>query len=108
MPKEFFLYIDNHALQFITRWGKLNQRHLKWIEYMKNFTFGLKHISGQTNNVPYALSRRCLILQECQVIVLGFDHLKAIYREDPYFRKIYEACENPMSRDRSPWIEYML
>ena len=75
---------------------------------MKNFTFGLKHISGQTNNVPYALSRRCLILQECQVIVLGFDHLKAIYREDPYFRKIYEACENPMSRDRSPWIEYML
>jgi hypothetical protein len=34
IPKEFVLYSDNHALQFVTRKEKLNQRHVKWVEYM--------------------------------------------------------------------------
>jgi hypothetical protein len=29
MPKEFVLYIDNHALKFIRSQPKLNQRHAK-------------------------------------------------------------------------------
>ena len=57
MPKEFVLYNDNHALQFMTRQEKLNQKHAKWVEYMKNFTFVIKHISGTANKVVDALSR---------------------------------------------------
>jgi hypothetical protein len=34
VPKEFALYRDNYALQFITRQEKLNQKHAKWVEYM--------------------------------------------------------------------------
>jgi hypothetical protein len=34
VPKEFFLYSDNQALQFITRQENFNQRHAKWIEFM--------------------------------------------------------------------------
>ena len=34
IPKEFVLYSDNQALQFITRQEKLNQRHAKWVEFM--------------------------------------------------------------------------
>jgi hypothetical protein len=63
IPKEFVLYNDNHALQFVTQQGKLNQRHVKWVEYMKNFTFVIKHISGTANKVVDALSRKCLLLQ---------------------------------------------
>ena len=33
MPKEFILYSDNHALQFINIQPKLNQRHAKWVEF---------------------------------------------------------------------------
>jgi DNA modification methylase len=44
VPKEFVLYSDNQALQFITRQEKLNQRHAKWIDFMQNFTFVIKHI----------------------------------------------------------------
>jgi hypothetical protein len=43
---------------------------------MQNFTFVIKHISCNANNVVDALSRRCLTLQEFQVKTLGFDHLK--------------------------------
>ena len=69
---------------------------------MQNFTFVLKHISGKTNNVVDALRRRCFILQECPMIMLGFNHLKEMYKDGPYFKEIYEACENLVSRDRSP------
>ena len=108
MPKEFVLYADNHALQFFTRKEKLNQRCVKWIQYMHNFTFVIKNINGQNIKVEDALIKRCSILQECQVTVLGFDHLKELYKDDPDFKEIYDACENLISRDMSPWIEYLL
>jgi hypothetical protein len=62
MPKEFVLYSNNHSLQFITKQEKLNQKHAKWVEFMHNFTNVLKHISGISNKVADALSRRCLVL----------------------------------------------
>ena len=62
IPKEFVLYSDNHALQFVSHQEKLNQRHIKWVEYMQNFTLVIKHISGTANKVVDALSRKCLLL----------------------------------------------
>jgi ribonuclease HI len=93
VPQEFVLYSDNQALQFITRQEKLNQRHAKWVEFMQNFTFVIKHIVGNANKVVDALSRRCLILQEFQVKTLGFEHLKDMYCDDTDFKEAYEACE---------------
>jgi hypothetical protein len=99
VPQEFVLYSDNQALQFITRQEKLNQRHGKWVAFMHNFTFVIKHIARNDNKVVDALSRRCLILQEFQVKTLGFEHLKDIYCDDTCFKEAYEACENPVLRD---------
>jgi hypothetical protein len=99
--QEFVLYNDNQALQFITRQEKLNQRHAKWVEFMKNFTFVIKHIAGNTNKVVNALSKRCLILQEFQVKTLGFEHLKDMYCDDTDFKEAYKECTSPVLRDRS-------
>jgi hypothetical protein len=108
VPKEFVLYSDNHTLQFITRQEKLNQRHDKWIEFMKNFTFVIKHIFGNANKVADALSMRCLILQEFQVKTLGFEHLKEMYCDDLDFKEAYTACVNPLLIDRSQWTKYLI
>jgi hypothetical protein len=108
ITKEFVLYSDNHALQFVTQPEKLNQKHVKWVEYMHNFTFVIKHISGTANKVVDSLSRKCLLLQEFRVKTLGFDDLRDMYRDDPYFKEAYEAVENPVLRERSLWIEYMI
>jgi hypothetical protein len=86
----------------------LNQKHAKWVEYMKNFTFVTKHIFGTANKVVDALSRKCLLMQEFRVKTLGFDNLKEMFRDDPDFKEAYEASENPILRDRSQWIEYMI
>jgi hypothetical protein len=87
IPKEFVLYSDNHALQFVTQQEKLNQKHVKWVEYMQNFTFVIKHISGTANKVVDALSRKCLLLQEFRVKTLGFDDLRDMYADDQIFKK---------------------
>jgi hypothetical protein len=42
------------------------------------------------------------------VKTLGFEHLKEMYCGDPDFKEAYEACENPMLRDKSQWIEYSI
>jgi hypothetical protein len=108
IPKEFVLYSDNHALQFVTQQEKLNQKHVKWVEYMQNFTFVIKHISGTANKVVDALSRKCFLLQEFQVKTLGFNDLRDMYTDDQDFKEAYEAVENPVLRDRSQWAEYMI
>jgi hypothetical protein len=108
IPKEFVLYRDNHALQFVTQQENLNQRHVKWVEYMQNFTFVTKHISGTANKVVDAFSRKCLLLQEFRVKTLGFDDLRDMYRDDLDFKEVYEAAENPILKDRSQWEEYMI
>jgi hypothetical protein len=75
---------------------------------MQNFTFVIKHISGTANKVADALSKKCLLLQEFKVKTLGFDDLRDMYADDPDFKEAYEADENPVLRDRSQWIEYMI
>jgi hypothetical protein len=67
-----------------------------------------KHISGTANKVADALRRKCLLLQEFRVKTLGFENLKDMYVGDTDFEEAYEAAKNPVLRDRSPWIDYMI
>ena len=71
LPKEFVLYTDHQALQYLNSQGKLNQRHLKWVEFLQSYTFVLKHRSRKSNRVADALSRRHLLLTWMQIEVVG-------------------------------------
>jgi hypothetical protein len=42
------------------------------------------------------------------VSTLGFEHLKEMYKQESCFKEAYDACENPMIGDRSPWVEYII
>jgi len=68
----------------------------------------LKHISGQVNKVADALSRRALLLQESTIQVMGFEHLKDLYQTNTDFKEAFEACQNPVLRNTSPWLDYNL
>ena len=92
IPKEFVLYSDNHALQFINNQPKLNQRHAKWVEFLHNFTFVIKHTSGNSNKVVDALRRISLVMQEVKVSTLGFEKLSYMYKHDVDFKDMYASC----------------
>ena len=108
IPKEFVLYYENHDLQFIKSQPKLNQRHVKWVEFLQKFTFVIKHTSGKSNKLADALSIVNMVLQEVKVITLGFEKLIDMYKEDSYFKDIYAACENPIIHNKIQWLNYML
>jgi len=105
---KFVLFSDNSAMQYVMEQYKLNHKHAKWVDYLQSFTFVLKHISGKANKVADALSRRDLLLQENTIQVLAFEHLKYLYQTDIDFKEAYEACQNPMLRNKIPWLEYNL
>jgi hypothetical protein len=75
---------------------------------MQNFRFVIKHILVTANKVADALSQKCLLLQEFIVKTLGFENLKDMYAGDADFGEAYEAAENPVLRDRSLWIDFMI
>ena len=106
MPREFVLYTNNHALQFITRKEKLNQKNAKWVQFMRSFNFILRNISGNGNKVVNSLRRSCFVLYEFQVSTLGYQNLNEIYQEVQNFKEAYEAFKNPMRRDQTPSIKY--
>ena len=108
MPKEFILFSDNHALQFIMQQPKLSQKHVKWVDFLQGFTFVIKHISGKTNKVADALSRKSLMVQESQIQTLGFDFLKDLYKFGLDFKESYEVILNPTQKDGEPWNDHTL
>ena len=64
LSKEFILYSDNHALQFINNELKLNQKHAKWVDLLQRFNFVIKHTSGKLKKV---------VVQELKVGLEGFE-----------------------------------
>ena len=49
-----------------------------------------------------------MVLQEVKVSTLGFENLIDMYKEYLDFKDIYAACENPVTHNRSQWLDYML
>ena len=82
---------------------------MKWVEYLQNFTFIIKHKSGFTNRVADALSRRCSLFTEMKVEVLGFDEMKELYDIDPDFSEVWRECRAPSPTDHiSKYVEYFV
>ena len=109
MPKDFVLYTDLKALQYLESQHKLNQRHMKWVEYLQSFTFVIKHKSGVTNRVVDALSRKCSLLTEMKVEILGFNEIKYLYDVDLDFSKMWRECRAPnLTNHISKYDEYFI
>ncbi|XP_060177884.1 uncharacterized protein LOC132607823 [Lycium barbarum] len=65
LPREFVLYSDHEAIKYLNHQQKLNARHAKWVEFLQNFQFVIKHKAGKLNQVADALSRKPCGKQLC-------------------------------------------
>ena len=92
LSKEFFSYIDHQDLQYLNSQGKLNQWHLKWVEFLPTYTFVLKHKNGKSKIVVDSLSTRQILLTKMQIIVVGFEELNNLYLDDLDFGEACKAC----------------
>ena len=108
MPREFVVQIDHKSLQYLVSQNILNQRHLKWVEYVKTISFLLKHRSRQSKKVADALSRRRIFLIEMKIKVLGFDDLKNLYENDLDFAVPWKSCQNHITNEKNKWVNYLI
>jgi len=56
-PKEFVIHSDHKSLKYLKGQSKLNKRHVKWVEFIEQFPYVIKHKQGKANVVADALSR---------------------------------------------------
>ena len=93
LPKEFVIHSDHESLKHLKRQGKLNKRHVKWVEFLEQFPYVIKHKQGKANVVADALSRRYALISMLETKMFGFDHIKDLYSQDHDFSKLFELCE---------------
>ena len=99
LPQEFVLYSDHEALRYLNSQKRLNARHSKWVEFLQNYTFVLKHKAGVENKVADALSRRVMALVTMSTEVIGFERLREEYDLCPDFGKIYITLRDDPVRE---------
>ena len=93
-PKEFVIHSDHESLKYIKGQGKLNKRHAKWVEFLEQFPYVIKHKKGKGNIVANALSRRHALLSMLETKLIGLECLKSMYENDETFGEIFKNCEN--------------
>ena len=68
MGRSFELRTDHCGLKYLFDQPTLNARQVRWLEFLCEFDFEIKHIKGKENKVADALSRK---VQEMHVASLS-------------------------------------
>jgi len=84
----------------------LNQKNTKWVEFFQSYSFVLKHRYGKSNKVVHALIQRTKLLNTMSVQVVSLNCLKTLYEEDVDFSETWRACKEPLSLDKTPYLDY--
>ena len=90
VAKEFVIHSEHESLKYLKSQHKLNKRHAKWMEYLKQFPYVIKYKKGKTNIVANALSRRHTLFVKLSAQILGFDNIVELYSQDVEFFTIYK------------------
>ena len=92
MGIRFQVLTDHAPLQHWKTQRMLSRRQLRWLEFLSDFDFDIKHIPGVTNTAADALSRYPFA-QLNEVLTVEVDpkvirRIKEAYRSDPFFAPI--------------------
>ncbi|RDY10581.1 hypothetical protein CR513_04866, partial [Mucuna pruriens] len=79
----------HESLKHLKGQGKLNKRHAKWFEFIKQFPYVIKYKKGKENLVVDALSKRHVLLSTLHAKLLEFEYVKELNVIDPDFAHIY-------------------
>ncbi|RDX61178.1 Retrovirus-related Pol polyprotein from transposon 17.6, partial [Mucuna pruriens] len=82
LPKEFVIHSDHEALKHLRGQGKLNKRHAKWIEFLEQFPYVIKHKQGELNVIANALSRIHTLISMIKTKMFGLDCIMLLYEKD--------------------------
>jgi hypothetical protein len=67
MGRRFLLLTDNSGVKYLFNQPDLNARQARWLAFLSEFDFEVRHIKGKENKVADTLSRRIHGLFEMNV-----------------------------------------
>ena len=83
MGRKFFLKIEKMSLKHLFDQPNLNVRQSRWLDFLSEYHFELKHIKGKENKVADALSQQTHMIYEVTLI-----------QTDAYFHENIKTANN--------------
>jgi hypothetical protein len=91
--KEFILNTNHVALKHLHSQHNLHKRHVKWVTFLQQFDFSIRHKAGTLNKVADGLNRRHNFLCHMKTIVSGFEEFQAYYKTDQKLQTVFTALQ---------------
>uniref|UniRef100_A0A2N9HV25 RNA-directed DNA polymerase n=1 Tax=Fagus sylvatica TaxID=28930 RepID=A0A2N9HV25_FAGSY len=91
--KDFILNTDHEALKHLHSQQNLHKRHVKWVTFLQQFDFSIRHKAGTLNKVADGLSRRHNLLCHMKTIVPGFEEFQTHYKTDQKLQPVLTALQ---------------
>jgi hypothetical protein len=96
--QEFVILSDHDSLRHLHSQKRINARNARWVDFLQQYTFVLKHKAGTENRVADALSCKSCLIHTLTNVVICFEDIKKHYQADLDFGTIYrELSINPRS-----------
>ena len=105
MGRRFKLRIDHNGLKYLFDQLTLNVRQTRWLEFLCEYEFDIKHIKGKENKVADALSRKVHELHATAISMYQTE-MKDIILEaanaDLQYKNLVakiQQCERPQTKE---------
>ena len=88
MGRKFLLKTENMILKFLFEQLDLNARQSRWMAFLSEYHFDLKHIKGKENKVVDALSRGTHMIYEVNLSQTNVDlheNIREANGFDPFY-----------------------
>lgn len=99
IQRDFILYFNHDSLWHIQSQKHLNAKHSRWVNFLQQFYFVLKHKAGAKNKAPDALSRRVTLLNILTDTTTRLDSIKSESVIDVKLSPIYTALASSNNLD---------
>ena len=97
MGSKFLLLTDNSGVKYLFNQLDLNARQARWLAFLSEFNFEVRHIKGKENKVIDALSRRVHGLSEINISMEESDleqRIRTTGINDENYTNIMEELQN--------------
>jgi hypothetical protein len=103
MGRKFLLLTDNNGVKFLFSQLDLNARQARWLAFLSEFDFEVRHIKGKENKVVDALRRRVHGLFEINISREESDleqRIKVAGNNDENYTKQWKNYRNTENSDK--------
>lgn len=105
MHLDFILYLDHDSSQHLQSQKHFCAKHARWVDYLQQFSFVLKHKVRFENRVVDALNRKVVMLNILAMTTIGLELIRFEYDKDLKMDPIYAA---PMASSSTTYPDYSL